>query len=114
MSMSLHATSGNGVMTVALGGTADAALLSPLHAPLAEALADTPLVILTLDELDGIDADALRTLLVRLLDEAPGGELCITARDPELRGALAAAGIHPLVPVHETVADATNHQGERC
>jgi anti-anti-sigma factor len=110
--LSIRASSNDGVMVVTLAGTADAAMLSPLQAPLAEALADTPIVILDLDEPDGIDVDALRALLIRLLDEARGGELRIATRDPELRRALATARIHHLVAVHETVADATD-QGTR-
>ena len=111
MSLSIRATSIDGVMVVALAGTADATMLSPLQAPLSEALADTPLVILDLDQPDGgIDVDALRALLVGLLDEARGGELRIAARDPELRRELAMARIHHLVAVHETVADATHPQ----
>lgn len=111
MSLSIHASTTDGVMIVALAGSADAALLNPLRAPLTEALADTPLVVLALDELDVIDGDALRTLLVGLMNEARGGQLRIAVSDAHLRGALAAARVHHLVAVHETVADATNHQG---
>ena len=109
MSLTVRASSDNdGVMIVALAGSADTAPLSPLHPPLAAALADTPLVILALEESAGIDVDELRTLIIGLLDEARGGELRIATRDPDLRRALAAARIHHLVAVHETVADAAD------
>jgi hypothetical protein len=111
--MSIRATSNDGVMVVELGGSAEASMLDPLQAPLAEALADTPVVVLALDEPDGIDVDALRALIVSLLDEARGGELRIATRDPELRRALATARIHHLVAVHETLADATEQDARR-
>jgi anti-anti-sigma regulatory factor len=105
--MSIHTMSEDGVMVVALAGSADAAMLEPLRAPLTEALADTPVVVLALDDLAGVDTDALRSLVVGLVDDAPGGELRISAGNPDLRSALATARIHHLVAVHDTVRDAT-------
>ena len=106
MSLSVHVSSDDGVVVVALAGTADAAMVAPLQAPLSEALADTRLLVLDLDGLTGVDADSLRAVIVALLEEARGGQLRIVAPDPDLRGRLAAARIHHLVAVHPSVGDA--------
>lgn len=111
MSMSVQTISNNGVVTVALAGAADAAMLAPLQAALADALAEARLLVLDLDEITDVDAEALRALVVALLDDARGGQLHIAAADPKVRAALAGARVHHLVAVHHTVAEATATEG---
>lgn len=104
--MSVRTTSNNGVVIVSLAGAADAAMLVPLRDALADALAEARVLVLDLDELDGVDAEALRGVLVDLLDDVRGGQLRIAASDPDIRSQLAGARIHHLVAVHHSVAEA--------
>lgn len=103
MSLSVHTTSNDGVVVVALAGAVDATLLTPLR----DALAEARLLVIDLDEVTDLDAAALRAVIVALLDGARGGRLCIAATDTDLRARLAGASVHHVVAVHHTVAEAT-------
>ena len=106
VSLSVHVTSSDGVVVVALAGTADDAMITSLQPALVEALADARILILDLDEVADIDAAVLCTVVRALLEDARGGQLRVAARQPAVRAALAEAGMHQLVAVHPTVADA--------
>lgn len=103
---SIHVRSDNGAVVVALAGTADAPMLDSLRDPLSAALADIRALVLDLDEVTTLDAAALRDVLVRVLDTAGGGQLCLAASREATIARLAEARIHHLVAVHHSVADA--------
>jgi hypothetical protein len=47
VSLSVHVTTNDDTVSVALAGAADAGMLTPLHAPLTEALADARVLVST-------------------------------------------------------------------
>lgn len=106
MSLSIQVRSDNGAVVVALAGAADASMLEPLRDPITAALADTPLLVLDLDELSTVDPVYLRELIVEVVATARGGQLRIATTHAATVAALAEARIHHVVPVHRSVADA--------
>jgi len=103
---SIQVRSDSGAVVVALAGTADASMLDPLRNPLRAALADACALVLDLDEVTTLDAEALRDVLIAVLDSADGGRLCIAASREATFASLAEARIHHLVAVHRSVDDA--------
>lgn len=106
MSLSIQVRSDNGAVVVALAGAADASMLEPLRDPITAALADAHVLVLDLDELASVDPAGLRQLIVEVLGCARGGQLRIAAARAATIAALAETGIHHIVPVHRSVADA--------
>jgi hypothetical protein len=108
VSLSVHVTTTGHVVVVALTGAADADMLTPLRAPMAAALTDAGVLVLHLDQLSAIDADALRSVVADLPADVRGGQLRIAASDPLIRGQLSSARVHHLVPIHHSVAKAAS------
>lgn len=100
-------TDSPGISTISVTGSigadpTSAALVTTIVAELSEAA----VVLLVLDELTA-SPEVLRTLVVDVLARARGGTLRIVANDPAGIGTVTRAGLHNLVPVHRSVAAAT-------
>ena len=106
MAPSIQVRGDSGAVVVALAGTADASILDRLRDPLRAALADALALVLDLDEVTTLDAEALRDVLIAVLDCADGGRLRIAASREATFASLAAARIHHLVAIHRSVDDA--------
>ena len=108
MAGSIQVRRDNGAVVVALAGLADASMLDSLRDPLCAAMADARVLVLDLDEVTTLDAEALRDVLIAVSDTAGDGRLCIAARHETTSASLAEARIHHLVAVHGSVADAVS------
>jgi len=106
VALSINVRNEGNAVVISLAGAADANMLAPLRDPLTAALGDTGLVVLDLDELTIGEPDALRKLIVDVLDNGRGGRLRIAAGDDATLGALAEARVHHLVAVHRTIEEA--------